>query len=71
MLLLLPSGILGKIKKIQKIVSGTLSECQMVWIYVGPDLGPNCMQSCLLARKEISLPLNKFICCWASHGTNF
>ena len=33
----------------QKILSGTLSECQTVWIkirtdYVGSDLGPNCLK---------------------------
>ena len=41
----------------RKIISGILSECQTVWIqirpdiYVGPDLGPNCLQRLSAAKS--------------------
>ena len=48
-MLLLSSATLFQNYPFQKILSGTLSECQTVWIQtrtdnVGPDLGPNCLQ---------------------------
>ena len=39
-----------KISFFQKNISGTLSECQTVWIQIRTDLGPYCLQ---LARKEL------------------
>ena len=36
-----------------KVLSGTLSECQTVWIHsVGPDLDPKCFQRLSTNRKS-------------------
>ena len=48
-----------KINFFKKNHSGTLSECQTIWIqtrinfFVGPDMGPNCLPRLPLARKEL------------------
>ena len=45
--------------RFQKILSGTLSECQKVWIHIktdiDPDLGPNCLQILLTDGKKLPL----------------
>ena len=50
---------LKKIKLFQKILSETLSECQMVWILIRtkvlPDLGPSCMQRLSAENKRSKL----------------
>ena len=55
--LLLSSADFFKINFFQKILSGTLSECQTVdpdqdQNSVGPDLGPNCLQK--LSADDLS-----------------
>ena len=46
-----------------KILSGTLSECQRVWIKSSPDMGPYCLQRVSadnklpLARKELEFTM--------------
>ena len=41
-----------KINFFKKIISGTLSECQTVWIQFGPNLGPNCLQKISAEHKS-------------------
>ena len=57
-----------------KILSGhTLSECQGVWIqdedrhYVGPDLGPNCLEK-LSAEDKILASKERGTIVWTLHS---
>ena len=55
-------------KLFRKIISGTLSECQMVWIQirtgrsVGPDLGPNCLQRLSAEDKSHRFKVTTKLC---------
>ena len=54
----------------QKILSGTLSECQKVWIHlhsVGPDLGPKLFAKVISRRHKMPFArkeLNAQYCHW-------
>ena len=54
--------IFKKIKLFRKFLSGipVPSECQMVWIQIRPDMGPNCMER-LPAAPLVGKELNNIL----------